>query len=424
MTKPSIFAAIFLSSLPFLWLFTQGQIMGDFNGTFGNIAGLLGVLLMLWQLILGNRFVARRITVDYISLIKTHIFLGTYGAFFILAHPFLEMLAYGQSWAFLFLPELSTGFGRHVTYGRLAFYLYLLLWLSSAILRDKISYRVWRYLHYIAYPLLALAFLHAPEIGTFLNTFLWLKVYFYLLLAIFAGLVLYRLGQLLNVGKFPYILFDKKTNNAGITSYFFKPLTSTLQPRIGQFFFIKPGVLSESHPFTVRSFKEKTGELIFTVKAVGKFTNQLEQVRVGETVFLDGPYGVFTKEGQNNQPKVIIAGGIGITPFVELISRFGDHNTRLFYANKYLKDAVMRQEFKEQLGANYLDVVSREKIVTEPVIQGRLNEEILTTNLSSEFLSKAKFFVCGSPSFMGGVLMALKKAGVNKNRIFVEEFSL
>jgi ferredoxin-NADP reductase len=109
---------------------------------------------------------------------------------------------------------------------------------------------------------------------------------------------------------------------------------------------------------------------------------------------------------------------------VELISRFGDQNTKLFYANKYLKDAVMRQEFKEQLGANYFDVISREKIVTEPVIQGRLNEEVLTSNLSKEFLDKAKFFVCGSPSFMGGVLMSLKKVGIKKNRIFVEEFSL
>jgi predicted ferric reductase len=356
-------------------------------------------------------------------LIKIHIFLGVYGLFFVFTHPFLEMISYGKNLAFIFIPNLSSELNEHVTLGIIAIYLYLFLWLSSVLTRNKISYRLWRYLHYLSYPILFFALIHAVSIGTFLSTFILLKTYFLILMATFAVMVLYRLSQFLDVGKFPYVLFDKRTNQAGVTVYTFRPMAIHLIPKVGQFFFIKPSIFAESHPFTVMKFSEDTGELAFGIKAVGNFTNQLEAIAVGQTVFLDGPYGVFTSEGQNHEPKVIIAGGIGITPFVELISRFGDKNTKLFYANRYLKDAVLREEFKAQLGVNYVDVISSEEINDKLVVQGKLDEEVLTKYLSPEFIGQAKFFVCGSPSFMGGVFIALKKLGVKKEKIFTEEFS-
>lgn len=418
-----LFTTIFISTLPFLWLFTQTKLIGGFTAAFANIAGLVGVVLMMWQLILGNRFIIRNLNRDYVSMIKLHIFLGIYSLFLVLAHPFLEMISYGKTFIFFLIPDFSSELGRHIALGIAAFYLYLLVWLSSALNRDKISYRIWRYLHYLAYPMLFFAFIHAVEIGTFLSSFILLKAYFIILMLGFAASVIYRFSQLLDVGKFPYVLSNKKQTSAGVTSYTFRPMAVTLTPKVGQFFFIKPGVFAESHPFTVMNFTEENGELTFGIKTVGKFTNQLEKITVGQTVFLDGPYGVFTSEAQDDKPKVIIAGGIGITPFVELISRFGDQNTKLFYANKYLKEAVSREQFKAQLGANYIDVISREEVKTEPVIQGRLNEEVFTQNLSTDFISKANFFICGSPSFMGGVLMTLKKLGIDKKRIFTEEFS-
>jgi hypothetical protein len=46
--------AIFISLVPFLWLFTQTERMGGFLYGFANIAGFLGAVLMLWQFILGQ----------------------------------------------------------------------------------------------------------------------------------------------------------------------------------------------------------------------------------------------------------------------------------------------------------------------------------------------------------------------------------
>lgn len=419
-----LYFAVFLSTLPFLFLFTQIKLLGEFSAAFANIAGLLGVVLMLWQLILGNRFVSRRISRDYLAILKLHVFLGVYGFFFVMTHPFLEMLAYGEKITFFFIPNFATEFGKHLILGRMAFYLYLLLWVTSALVRNKISRRVWLWLHYLSYPILFFSFLHAASIGTFLNTFVLLKVYFFILMGVFGILVLYRLSQLFDVGKFPYVLSAKKISAAGVTSYTFSPLATSLKTQVGQFFFIKPSIFAASHPFTVMSFDENSGDLTFSIKAIGNFTNKLESIAVGQTVFLDGPYGVFTKEGQNHEPKVILAGGIGITPFVELINRFGDVNTKLFYSNRRLEDILLREQFKAQLGANYIDVISEEKVENEPVVAGRITKDVLLSNLPEDFINKANFFICGSPSFMGGMMMVLKKLGVNKKRIFTEEFSL
>jgi len=183
-------------------------------------------------------------------------------------------------------------------------------------------------------------------------------------------------------------------------------------------------VIAESHPFTVLNFDEKNGELTFGVKIVGKFTKQLEEVAAGQTVFLDGPYGVFTREGQNSQPKVIIAAGIGITPFVELINRFANQNTKLFYANRHLADALNRKQFKKQLGSNYIDVISGENPSEQQVEIGRIDEHILAKYLKPEFIKKARFFLCGSQSFMSDISSHLEKLGVKKTQIFIEKFSL
>ena len=45
--------------------------------------------------------------------------------------------------------------------GRFALLAILLIWLSSAIVRGAISYRPWKYLHYLAYPVLFLSLLRA-----------------------------------------------------------------------------------------------------------------------------------------------------------------------------------------------------------------------------------------------------------------------
>jgi 3-phenylpropionate/trans-cinnamate dioxygenase ferredoxin reductase subunit len=169
-------------------------------------------------------------------------------------------------------------------------------------------------------------------------------------------------------------------------------------------------------------FDEKSGRIAFGIKSVGKYTNQLAELNIGKKLYIEGPYGVFTKEAQNDEPKVVIAGGIGITPFVELVRRYSNEKTHLIYANRTLKNAVRRNEFKKELKANYVDVISEEKI-KEPAIHGIVDKGTLQKLLPKDAFAESKFFICGPPLFMAAIVKSLQDFGVQKDRIFLEEFS-
>ena len=402
---------VFVSLLPYLLLIRS---FGFEYSVIANVLGLVGSTLLVWQFVLGNRFVSTKLTPDYVSLTKLHIVLGTYGVLFVFAHPILQVITYGT----------SILFEQRVLFGRLALFLLTVTWVTSALFRKRMSYRLWLYLHYLNYFVLMIVFLHARSIGTFINTVPYIYYYWHAIFLVFWILLGYRVLKYLNFGKARYALVRKKSLSADITQYTFTPKSKKLTPRPGQFAFVRPSFFGESHPFTIMKFNARSGDLTFSIKAVVRFTNQLENLERGHTVYIDGPYGVFTEEGQNNGLKVVIAGGIGVTPFVELIDRFGHENTFMFYANSFLVDAVNRDDFKRELKENYVDVVSQEKTVQEPVVLGRMSKEILSKYLSKNFLPRAKFFVCGSPGFMASVIGMLDELGVSSNRIYTEEFSL
>lgn len=189
-----IISVIVVSVLPFLYLFTQIGVVGNFTYAFANIAGFIGATFMLWEFILGIRVLAKKITPNPALLMKLHIILGVWGMFFVLIHPILEMLSYAEKITFLFAPDISSAFATHITLGRFALLLVLLLWLTSTFLRQNVSYKQWLNIHYLSYPIMFFVFLHALDIGTFLRNFLLIRIYWFALLIIYIGLVVWRLG--------------------------------------------------------------------------------------------------------------------------------------------------------------------------------------------------------------------------------------
>jgi len=85
----------------------------------------------------------------------------------------------------------------------------------------------------------------------------------------------------------------------------------------GQFAFLRFPHDPEPHPFTIAGSEARGGSLRFVVKALGDFTHDLgAAVRVGQPVEIEGPYGAFRFD-RTARREVWIAGGIGITPFLE-----------------------------------------------------------------------------------------------------------
>ncbi|MFZ2206510.1 MAG: ferric reductase-like transmembrane domain-containing protein [Microgenomates group bacterium] len=199
-----IISIIAFSLLPFLYLFTQINTVGNFTYGFANIAGFIGATLLFWEFILGIKELAKRIAPNPAVFIKLHIILGVWGMFFVLIHPILEMLVYLENITYLFLPKFSSSFDTHVTLGRIAFLLAILVWITSSFFRNNLSYKKWINIHYLSYLMMFFVFFHALDIGSFLTKFIFIRIYWFLLLFTYMILVMWRIIYAVKVFKTKY----------------------------------------------------------------------------------------------------------------------------------------------------------------------------------------------------------------------------
>jgi predicted ferric reductase len=88
--------------------------------------------------------------------------------------------------------------------------------------------------------------------------------------------------------------------------------------RPGQFAFITFDRQEGAHPFTIASANCGNQIITFFIKALGNYTRDLaQQVRAGQSVMIEGPYGRFQFDRHSpDSHQIWVAGGIGVTPFL------------------------------------------------------------------------------------------------------------
>lgn len=414
-----------ITSFPFVIPFIDhSSSLESFLFTLGNVSGFFGLLFFVIDTLLANRILVKYFTPNLIETNRFHKLLGTYGTIFVFLHPLLEMYSYGQSLLFLLIPNFSSIAETHITYGKFAFLLFLIIFTTSTWFRKKIIYRYWLYIHYLTYPITILTFIHITEIGTFFRSNNVIKLHVILLGIIYLINIVHRILTYFNFGKAIYRIKEVKEFGNDIYTIVLEPKFKKVKYTAGQYFYIKTyKYFGEEHPYSLLEYKSN-GDLVFGIKAVGNFSKNIKELKLNNEIYIDGPYGVFTREGQNKDPKIIIAGGIGITPFYELIKNYGNEKTYLFYCNRNLHDAINIMEFQQILKENYFNVLDNDNTKGETIINERINFEILKENLPDKILKKANFFICGSPMFITAIQDILKRNKINQDRIFIEAFSL
>lgn len=394
--------------------------------------GLIGTLIIFWQFILGIRGLASRIVPDLIWVNELHKFLGKYGFLLIALHPTLMFIFYfGLGENLLIPPDLSSPFDVYRSLGTVAFVLMGFTWIVSALARKRIPFRIWKRLHFINYAIFPLVVIHAfKTMGTSFAYSDFLEVYWYLITVIWVVVLVYRLGLNLGLLKSKYVVSEVKKLTADTVKLTFQISKGRkLIPAPGQFIYIQPKPFAETHPFTVSHFDKQTGNISITAKSIGPFTSALQSLAQGSTVFLDGSFGVFTHEAYtSSKPLVLIAGGIGITPFMRLISEFSfdwQPQVTLIWGNKTEADIPYPQEVIDAQKINpnfkFVHVISNQENYQGE--KGYITADVLKKYLGDD-LTKYDFFVCGPPIMMEKLLPTVQKAGVPKQQIFAEKFSL
>ncbi len=160
--------------------------------------------------------------------------------------------------------------------------------------------------------------------------------------------------------------------------------------------------------------------LNITIKAIGEFSNRLCAMQPGSRVLASLPYGFFCSENEDTD-LVMIAAGIGITPFRSLITHAclytPNRKLSLFYSVRTRNDCIFMDELPLRVPTHQF--VTREATTNISATLRRMDARDI---LGVKAPDGAEFFICGSISFVRDLWRGLKGAGVPEDRIYTEAF--
>lgn len=207
-------------------------------------------------------------------------------------------------------------------------------------------------------------------------------------------------------------LLSKKEVAEKTTAFFFeKPKGFKFTP--GQFIEI---CLDKNlvHAFSIASSPKEKELMIATRMRPSAFKNSLNKLKIGSGVKIDGPFGQFVLHKNPKTPAVLLAGGIGITPFRSMIKEFTNRKITLFYSNRKPKDAAFLDELKKMENKNF----KLSAIMTK--LNGHINSKMIKDNLKN--WRKAIYYAVGSAGFVQAMANLLSKMKIKPENVKTENF--
>ncbi len=179
----------------------------------------------------------------------------------------------------------------------------------------------------------------------------------------------------------------------------------------------KEGWQKEKRPFTFTSLPHND-YLQFTIKTYPSHkgvTNELLQLKKNDVLILHDVFGAIAYKSEG----LFIAGGAGITPFISILrylwlkNEIGDN--KLIFANKTKDDIILKDEFNNLLGKNFINILSDEEAEGYP--HGYITENFIKANIT-EF--NKNIYVCGPPPMMEAIEKVLYNLHVDEKLIIKE----
>lgn len=185
-----------------------------------------------------------------------------------------------------------------------------------------------------------------------------------------------------------------------------------------------------SRYFTISSSPTDKEYLVITTKIIkSSFKKHLLKLNSGETVKAFGPVGYFDFDPKENKNIVLLAGGIGITPYHSLIryidSKKISTNVTLIVSFDLFENIIFRSELEEIEAKNkhvkIIYTLTKEKNLYPGFEKGRITDSLIKRHVDR--LDSQKFYIVGSEKAVEGLHKVLKKLKIKEENIFKEDFS-
>lgn len=399
---------------------------------FSMALGFTGMAMMGVQFFLTARFKRASTPFGIDIIYYFHRYLALMAVTFIFLHFIIIRINYADV-----LGELDPLQAPwYMTAGRVSLVLFALLIITSLWRKPlRIHYDEWRMMHIaMAMSGFLLALVHIEGVGYYIDApskrWLWTAyTLFWLLLIVFLRVVKPWL-----MSNRPYRVTEIRPENGNCW-------TLTLVPEGHHGMKFKPGQFAwltlrdspwhiKEHPFSITSSADNPERLEFTVKELGDFTRTIKDTKVGETAYLDGPYGVFSVELYPEAPGyVFIAGGVGAAPIISMLRTLADRNERrplfFIYANNSFEDVIFREELESLKQSLNLQLIH---VLKNPPADWQGETGFITPQLLRRVLPKEKrtfeYFLCGPKPMSDMAQQELCKLQVPMSKIHFEIFDM
>jgi len=434
-----ILIVVVLSLIPVFLLFAYGPnshnllSYSEITHKLGQIAALVGVTLFALSFVLSTRI--KIIEEAFGGLDKVYMMHGVIGSIalvLLLFHPILLVLKFMPANFNLAAMYLLPGTFWSVNFGIIA--LLGLAVLIGVTLYSKMKYNEWKFSHEFLGAVFIIAVLHIFLVrNDAARDYIFKGYYVFTAIVAFIGIASFTYSLLLRwkAAKHKVYRITNIKNFGDVYGFTFSPEKDALKYKSGQFVFLtffNRKISREPHPFSIASTSDNP-ELKVYIKRLGDFTNELENVKIGDKVSIEGPYGKFSyipsgtdknDTDSNSMDQIWIAGGIGITPFIGMVQDLDkamENKVTLYYAVNTEKELIEPELFKsiEKNNKNFKIITwIRDK-------NGFLDAKIIKEHSGS--LQNKEFYLCGPPGMKNALTQGLNDAGVEKKRIIMEDFA-
>lgn len=237
-------------------------------------------------------------------------------------------------------------------------------------------------------------------------------------------------------------LIKKEEEAKDTKSFYFEP-EIPVKWLPGQFFYFTlpklkyPDSRGNTHLFTISLSPTEANYLRLTtrLRRDSGYKQSLDQLPIGSFIEGEGPNGTFILDENEKGNHVLIAGGIGITPFRTFIKYnidkgLKDTNLFLIYSNSTPEEIAFRQEL-ESWDKKY-ENIKVAMTVTHPEkskekwtgLVGRIDEKMIQSIVTNQLpLKQITFWLCGPPQMVEAIEKLLGFMKVTSDKIRSEKFT-
>ncbi|MDE0777025.1 MAG: ferredoxin reductase family protein [Nocardioides sp.] len=323
---------------------------------------------------------------------------------------------------------------QHMLIATIGTVLVLVVTLSSMSgLRRRIRYEVWHLVHLWSYLAIGLVLPHELVSVDFVDG--WTTTYWWTLHLVPLCLVLvWRVGRPVHVTLRHRLRVEQRVEETpGVVSLVMSGRAlSRLPVSSGQFFlwrFSGPG-WTRAHPYSL-SRAPAPDTLRVTIGGTGDGAAAARRVQVGSAVAVEGPYGSLAPLRRRHPHLLLMAAGMGITPFRAILEDSDVEPGEVTLIHRARSEA-------ERLFADEIAVLAAQRGVRVVPLLGPRQEEWsflprsevgtideppdrALVRLAPDLLS-SDVYLCGPPRWTWGATQAARAAGVRRRDVHREEF--